>query len=69
MTTRMRMPLAIDYFRHHNDAAQEKAMRAHALKNVEKALAAEEKRFASIGKNSLSELGLAKDWCYYAQAG
>ena len=60
---------AIDYFRHRNDATQEKAMRAHALKNVEKALAAEEKRFASVGKNSLSELGLAKDWSYYAQAG
>ncbi len=60
---------AIDYFRRHDDAAQEKAMRAHALKNVEKALAAEEKRFASVGKNSLSELGLAKDWSYYAQAG
>lgn len=60
---------AIDYFRHHNDAAQEKAMRAHALRNVEKALAAEEKRFASVGKNSLSELGLARDWSYYAEAG
>ena len=60
---------AIDYFRHHNDAAQEKAMRAHALKNVDKALVAEEKSFASVGKNSLSELGLAKDWSYYAQAG
>ena len=60
---------AIDYFRHHHDAAQEKAMRAHALKNVGKALAAEEKSFASVGKNSLSVLGLAKDWSYYAQAG
>jgi tetratricopeptide (TPR) repeat protein len=60
---------AIDYFRNHNDAAQEKAMRAHALKNVEKMLAAEEKSFASVAKNSLMELGLAKDWSYYAQAG
>jgi len=60
---------AIDYFRNHNEAAQEKAMRAHALKNVEKALAAEEKSFASVAKNSLTELGLAKDWSYYAQAG
>jgi tetratricopeptide (TPR) repeat protein len=60
---------AIDYFRNHNDAAQEKAMRAHALKNVEKALTAEEKSFASVAKNSLTELGLAKDWSYYAQAG
>ena len=60
---------AIDYFRNHNDAAQEKAMRAHALKNVEKSLTAEEKSFASVAKNSLTELGLAKDWSYYAQAG
>lgn len=60
---------AIDYFRHHNDAAQEKTIRAHALKNVEKALAAEEKSFASVSKNSLSALDLAKDWSYYAQAG
>lgn len=60
---------AIDYFRNHNDAAQEKTMRAQALKNVEKALTAEEKSFASVAKNSLTELGLAKDWSYYAQAG
>ncbi len=60
---------AIDYFRNHNDAAQEKTIRAHALKNVEKALAAEEKSFASVSKNSLSALDLAKDWSYYAQAG
>ncbi|MEK7352516.1 MAG: hypothetical protein AAB177_16715 [Nitrospirota bacterium] len=60
---------AIDYFRNHNNAAQEKAMRAHALKNVEKVLTAEEKSFASVAKNSLTELGLAKDWSYYAQAG
>lgn len=60
---------AIDYFRNHNDAAQGKAMRAHALKNVEKSLTAEEKSFASVAKNSLTELGLAKDWSYYAQAG
>jgi hypothetical protein len=60
---------AIDYFRNHNDAAQEKTIRAHALKNVEKALTAEEKSFASVSKNSLSALELAKDWSYYAQAG
>lgn len=60
---------AIDYFKNHNDAAQEKSMRAHALKNVEKALTAEEKSFASVAKNSLANLELAKDWSYYAQAG
>jgi tetratricopeptide (TPR) repeat protein len=60
---------AIDYFKHENDAAQEKALRAHALKNVNKALAAEEKSFASVSKNSLAALELAKDWSYYAQAG
>jgi tetratricopeptide (TPR) repeat protein len=60
---------AIDYFKHHDDAVQEKSMRVHAMKNVEKALAAEEKGFASIAKNTLTELGLAKDWSYHAQAG
>lgn len=60
---------AIDYFKNHNDAAQEKAMRTHAMKNVEKALAAEEKSFASVAKNSLTELALAKNWSDHAQAG
>lgn len=60
---------AIDYFAHENDQAQESAMRAHALKNLDKALAEEEKRFASIGRNSLQELGRARDWAYYAKAG
>ena len=44
-------------------------MRAHALKNVDKALAEEGKRFAAVTKDSLKELGLARDWAYYAQAG
>lgn len=60
---------AIDYFSQQNDEAQEQAMRAHALKNVEKALAEEDKRFASFTKDSLHELGLAKNWAYYAKAG
>jgi hypothetical protein len=60
---------AIDYFKRQDDAAQEKSMRAHALKNVNKALGAEEKSFASVAKNSLTELELAKNWSYYAQAG
>jgi len=60
---------AIDYFSLHNDKAQEQAMRGHALKQVEKALADEEKRFASFTKDSLQELGRARDWTYYAKAG
>lgn len=60
---------AIDYFVYQKDGMQEKAMRAHALKNVEKALANEEKRFALATKDSLEELGLARDWAYYAQTG
>ena len=60
---------AIDFFARNQDGAQEKAMRAHALKNVDKALAAEEVQFASVTKDSLGELGLARDWSYYAKAG
>ncbi len=60
---------AIDYFSRQNDKAQEQAMRAHALKNVEKALLEEEKRFASFTRDSLQELGRARDWAYYAKAG
>ncbi len=60
---------AIDYFSQQNDKAQEQAMRAHALKNVEKALAEEEKGFTSFTKDSLKELGLARDWSYYAKSG
>ncbi len=60
---------AIDYFSQQNDKTQEQAMRAHALKNVEKALAEEENRFASFTKDSLQELGRARDWAYYAKGG
>lgn len=60
---------AIDYFVHQQDSVQEKAMRAHALKNVDKALAEEEKTFATFTKDSLNELELARDWSYYAKAG
>ena len=60
---------AIDFFVHQQDSAQEKAMRAHALKNVDKALAEEEKQFASVSKDSLEELGRARNWSYYAKAG
>lgn len=60
---------AIDYFVRENDKAQEAAMRAIALKNLDHALADEEKRFASLGRNSLEALGRARDWAYYAKAG
>ena len=53
---------AIDFFVRQQDGAQEKALRAHALKNVDKALADEEKQFASVTKDSLGELGRARDW-------
>jgi len=60
---------AIDYFSQQNDKAQEEAMRAQARKKVEQALAEEEKRFASVTKDSLHELGRARDWAYYAKTG
>jgi hypothetical protein len=60
---------AIDFFVRHEDGAQEKALRAHALNNLEKALAAEEKQFASVTRDSLGELGLARDWSSYAKTG
>ncbi len=60
---------AIDFFTRHQDGAQEQAMRAHALKNVDKALAEEEVQFASVTKDSLGQLGLARDWSRYAKAG
>lgn len=60
---------AIGFFARMPDAVQEKDMRAHALKNVDKALATEEKRFALIDRDSLGELGRAKHWAYYAGTG
>ena len=60
---------AIDYFSQQNDKAQEEAMRTRARKNVEQALAEEEKRFASFSRDSLHELGRARDWAYYAKTG
>jgi hypothetical protein len=60
---------AIDFFVRQQDSAQEKALRAHALKNLDKALAEEEKQFASVTKDSLDQLGRARDWSSYAKAG
>lgn len=60
---------AISYFQDIRDVSGEKDMRAHALKNVEKSLAVEEKQFAAVERNSLSALGKARDWVYYANAG
>ncbi|ODT43431.1 MAG: hypothetical protein ABS70_08135 [Nitrospira sp. SCN 59-13] len=60
---------AIDYFSQQNDKAQEEAMRSQARKKVEQALADEDKRFSSVTKDSLHELGRARDWAYYAKTG
>ena len=60
---------AIDFFHNLPDAVQEKDLRAHAAKNVDKALAAEEKRFAGASKNSLDDLARARDWAYYSGTG
>ena len=60
---------AIDFFVRQQDSVQEKALRAHALKNVDKALVEEEKQFASVSKDSLEELGRARNWSSYAKAG
>ncbi|MBH0179372.1 MAG: hypothetical protein HP491_16295 [Nitrospira sp.] len=60
---------AIDFYRAHDDKAQEQAMRNLALKNVDTALAAEAKNFATPSKGSLGDLRLAQEWTFYAQAG
>lgn len=60
---------AIDYFHVQNNKAQEQAMRAVAAKNVDMALAVEEKRFATQLKDSLGTLQTAQDWTFYAQTG
>lgn len=60
---------AIDFFARRQDAAQLQAMRAHALKNVDKALAAEEVQFAAVTRDSLQALERARDWSSYATTG
>lgn len=60
---------AIDFFARREDAAQLQAMRAHALKNLEKALAEEEVQFASVTRDSLQQLERARDWSAYAKTG
>lgn len=60
---------AIDFFHSHDDKTQEQTMRALALKNVDNALAAEEKSVSTPLKGSLADLRLAQSWTYYAQAG
>ena len=62
---------AIGFFEFHDDKAQEQAVRAHALKNVEKALAEEEKHFAAVMnmKDSRKQLELARNWTSHAKAG
>ena len=60
---------AIDFYRAYDDKAQEQAMRALALKNVDRVLAAEAKNFSTPLKGSLGDLRQAQDWTFYAQAG
>ncbi|MBI4000630.1 MAG: hypothetical protein HY348_02465 [Nitrospira defluvii] len=60
---------AIEYFARQQDSAQEQAMRAHALKNVEKALAAEDRQFASATRDSMPSLDLAMNWARQAKTG
>jgi hypothetical protein len=59
---------AIDHFKRRNDEARVKEMRGIASRNVDKWLAAEEKAFTAR-KDSREELGKARDWVYYAEAG
>lgn len=60
---------AIDFFHRNGDTTQEKEVRALALKQVERALADEEKQFAEVGKDSLTALNRARDWAHYAGGG
>ena len=61
--------VAIAFFRDLGDVGQEKDMRAHAQKNVDKALVAEEKSFGTTSKDSLKDLERARDWAPYADPG
>lgn len=60
---------AIDFYHAHDDKTQEQAMRTLALKNVDKALAAEARNFSTPLKGSLGDLRQAQEWTFYAQAG
>jgi len=57
---------AIDHFRFKNNDARVTELRQLAAKNVDAALASEEKAFAA-NKVSLDELGDAKDWFYLVE--
>ncbi|BAV34980.1 hypothetical protein SCL_2703 [Sulfuricaulis limicola] len=59
---------AIDHFKRRNNEARVREMRGIAARNVDKWLTAEDKAFAAR-KDSREELGKARDWVYYAEAG
>lgn len=61
--------VAIDFFKRAGDSASEKETRAIALKNLERALADEEKNFNGVAGDTLSDLGRARDWARYAGSG
>lgn len=59
---------AISHFTYRNNAERVKELRGLAARNADKWLAAEDKAFGAR-KDSLDELGKARDWTYYAEAG
>lgn len=59
---------AIDHFKRRNNEARVKEMRGLAARSVDKWLADEDKAFAAR-RDSLHELGKARDWVYYADSG
>lgn len=61
--------LAIDFFKSSGDGAGEKETRAVALKNLEKALANEEKNFSGVVGDTISQLDSARGWARYAGTG
>lgn len=59
---------AIEHFKRRNNEARVKELRGLASRNVDKWLAAEDKAFAAR-KDSREELGMARNWVYYAGEG
>jgi hypothetical protein len=63
------MSNGIDWFKRRGNEAALREVRAIAAQNAEKAFAAEEKAFAGFGHDSLDQLGGARSWLGYADAG
>jgi hypothetical protein len=59
---------ALTHFGNRKDEARQKELRAHAARNADRWLAAEDKAFQTR-KDSLPELEKAKDWLYHAGSG